>query len=69
MEKATHQPLVGLDATDGNLWFSLASVRARRAASKPDMLTSKKSPAATRAVELAVDCIDAKKVEGSMSTR
>lgn len=31
VEKATHQPLVGLDATDGNLWFSFASVRAHSA--------------------------------------
>ncbi len=65
-EKATHQPLVGLDATDGNLWFPLASVRAQRAASKTDVLTSE-SPAAYRTVELTVDCVDAKKLEGSMS--
>lgn len=32
-EKATHQPLVGLDANDGNLWFTLLTVRVHCAAS------------------------------------
>lgn len=67
MEKATHQPLVGLDATDGNLWFPFAGVRARCAASKADTSTSG-SPAATRATELTVNCAHAKTFEGPMST-
>lgn len=38
-EKATHQPLTGLDANDGNLWFTLACVRARCAALSQTFLT------------------------------
>lgn len=53
MEKATHQPLMGLDATDGNLWSSLASVRAHRTATEPRVLTPE-VPAAAPVIELAV---------------
>lgn len=64
MEKATHQPLMGLDATDGNLWSSLASVRAHRAATEPPRALTPEAPAAAAAAaaapatELTVCCED-----------
>lgn len=50
VEKATHQPLTGLDDTDGNLWFFFAGVRARCAASSRT-LTPGSAAAAARATD------------------
>ncbi len=60
-EKATHQPLVGPDAADGNLWFPLCECTCPTVQLwEADMLTSA-SPAAARMVGFTVKCMDAKK--------
>ncbi len=65
-EKATHQPLVGPDAADGNLWFPLCECTCPTVQLwEADMLTSA-SPAAARMVGFTVKCMDAKK-KGSAS--